>query len=275
MTSPLTRMARLRRVDVGKVALGLYTAVFLFAVVAPIALVVVASFAPTAFVTFPIKNLSWRWYERVFEYQPFMSSLRMSVLVAVLSSLLGALVAVPAALPLARSRRPAAAILVGFLLSPISIPGIVVGFSLLYFLAFLSIGPGLLSLLVAHSIVAIPYILRTALSVYRTMSPDTEDAAIMLGATRWQVLLHVTLPQMRAGIFAGMLFAFLISLDNLPVSFFFGTATTSTLPVVMMSYLQNQFDPSVAAVATIQMLLAVAALVTVDRVYGIGRLTSA
>lgn len=275
MTQVSVWLARLRRIDIANAALGLYTAVFLFAVVAPILLVVVASFASTPFITFPLKGLSLRWYERVFEYEPFMASLRMSVVVAVVSSAIGALVAVPAALPLARSRHPMAAILVGFLLSPISIPGIVVGFSLLYFLAYLAIGPGLLSLLVAHSIVAIPYILRTAISVYRTMPPDTEEAAIILGATRMQVLFHVTLPQMRAGIFAGMLFSFLISLDNLPVSFFFGTATTNTLPVVMMSYLQNQFDPSVAAVATIQMLLAVAALVAVDRIYGVSRLTSA
>lgn len=270
-----SQLARLRRLDIGKAGLALYTALFLLLIVAPIVLVVFASFAPTPFITFPIRSLSLRWYERVLDYGPFMSSLRTSVLVAVVSSALGALIAVPAALPLARSRHPASAAVVGFLLSPISIPGIVVGFSLLYFLATLSIGPGLMALLIAHTVIAVPYILRTALSVYRTMSPNTEDAAVILGASRLQALVDVTLPQMRAGIFAGILFAFLISLDNLPVSFFFGTATTSTLPVVMMSYLQNQFDPSVAAVATIQMLLAVAALVAVDRIYGVSRLTAA
>ncbi len=268
-------IARMRRIDLGRLALGLYTGCFLLLVITPIALVVVASFAPTPFITFPLRGASFQWYVRVLEYRPFMHSLGISVVVAVVSALIGAVFAVPAALPLARSRHPLSHAFVGFLLSPISIPGIVFGFSLLYFLAALSIGPGMLALLIAHSIVAIPYILRTALSVYRTMPPDTEDAAVITGASRLQVLYYVTLPQMRAGVFAGMLFAFLISLDNLPVSFFFGTATTSTLPVVMMSYLQNQFDPSVAAIATIQMLLAVVALLAVDRFYGVGRLTSA
>lgn len=264
-----------RRADPGKIALGIYTVIFLLLVVLPIVLVVVASFAPTPFITFPLSGLSTQWYVRVFEYRPFMHSLGVSVQIAVISSVIGAFFAVPAALALARSESKWANALVAFLLSPISIPGIVAGFSLLYFLAALSLGPGFRSLLIAHSIVAIPYILRTALSVYRTISPATEDAAVVLGATRLQTLMYVTLPQMRPAIMAGMLFSFLISLDNLPISFFFGTATTSALPVVMMSYLQNQFDPSVAAVATIQMLLAVAALLIVDRLYGVGRLNAA
>ena len=79
----------------------------------------------------------------------------------------------------------------------------------------------------------------------------------------------------RPGIFAGGLFAVLISLDNLPLSYFFGSSSTNTLPVVMLSYLQNQFDPSVAAVSTVQMGLALVLLLAVDRVYGINRLITA
>lgn len=67
----------------------------------------------------------------------------------------------------------------------------------------------------------------------------------------------------------------LISLDNLPLSFFFGSATTNTLPVVMLSYMQNQFDPSIAAISTVQMLIALTVLLVVNRVYGIDRLTAA
>ena len=79
----------------------------------------------------------------------------------------------------------------------------------------------------------------------------------------------------RPGIFAGALFAVLTSLDNLPLSFFFGGARTSTLPVVMLSYMENQFDPSIAAVSTVQMAVALLVLLMLDRVYGIRRLTAA
>jgi len=63
-------------------------------------------------------------------------------------------------------------------------------------------------------------------------------------------------------------------LDNLPLSFFFGSANTNTLPVVMLSYMENQFDPSIAAISTVQMLIAIVVLLIADRVYGIEKLTS-
>ncbi|GAA5234997.1 ABC transporter permease [Verticiella sediminum] len=271
-TSLPTGRARRRSPDLGRLLLPGYVVCFLFFIVLPIALVVIVSFSPSPFLRFPITDLSLRWYQRVFEYEPFITSLKTSVLLAVVSSSVGAVVAVPCALAIARSRSQAAKAVVFLLLSPISIPGIVVGFALLYYLAALGLGPGFTALLVAHTVIAIPYISRTVISVYLTMPASVEESAVILGASRAKVLLYVTLPQLRHGIFAGVLFAFLISLDNLPVSFFFGTAQTDTLPVVMMSYLQNQFDPSVAAIATIQMLLAVAALLVVDRVHGLGRM---
>nr|WP_239032025.1 hypothetical protein [Paroceanicella profunda] len=84
---------------------------------------------------------------------------------------------------------------------------------------------------------------------------------------------HVTLPLIRPGIMAGSLFSFLTSFDNLPVSYFFGSADTNTLPVVMLSYMEHQFDPSIAALSTLQLLLAVVALIVVDRIYGIDKMT--
>jgi putative spermidine/putrescine transport system permease protein len=107
------------------------------------------------------------------------------------------------------------------------------------------------------------------------MPAALEEAACILGAGRWDIFRHITLPLIRPGIFAGGLFAVLISLDNLPLSYFFGSSSTNTLPVVMLSYLQNQFDPSVAAVSTVQMAIALVLLLAVDRAYGINRLITA
>ena len=258
----------------GRTFLSVYTALFLLFLIGPIVLVVIASFSPTPFVTFPLKGASLRWYERVLEYRPFLDSLWLSVQLAVLSSLIGSAVAIPAALVLGRTNKGYTNAITGLLLSPLSIPGIVVGYSMLYSFSAIYIRPGFLALLIAHSIVAIPYVLRTTLSVYKSMPPHCEEAAVILGANRFQVLVHVIVPQLGPAIFAGMLFSFLVSLDNLPISFFFGTAGGSPLPVVMMSYLQNQFDPSVAAIATVQMALAVIALFVVDRVFGIGKLNN-
>lgn len=260
-------------VSVGRLLLTLYVVLFLFLLVLPVLLVIVVSFSPSPYLNFPVQHLSWTWYRRVIAYQPFMSSLLTSVEIAFLSAMLGALFALPSALAIARSTHPLAGGMVIFLLSPISIPGIVLGFSLLYFLSATAFGAGFAALLVAHTVVAIPYIARTVISVYRTIPASTEDAAIILGATRLQTLRLVTLPQLRQALFAGILFAFLISLDNLPISYFFSTSSTATLPVVMMSYLESQFDPSIAAIATLQTAIAVVGLLLADRIYGIAKLS--
>ncbi len=252
-----------------QVALGLFVVVFILFMLAPIAIVVWMSFSAQSFIGFPIPGYSLRWFRRIFEYEPFINSLIVSVQVAVLSTISACFVGVPAALALARSRTGLATAIATFLVSPISMPLIVLGFALMFFMSALGFGISFLGLVIAHTVVGVPYIVRTVIGVYRSQPQDFEEAAAILGASRWQIVRHVTLPLVAPGIFAGALFAFLISLDNLPISFFFGSPATSTLPVILLSYTENQFDPSIAAVSTVQMVLALAALAVVDRIYGI------
>jgi putative spermidine/putrescine transport system permease protein len=140
---------------------------------------------------------------------------------------------------------------------------------LLFYLSALGLGVSLSSLLIAHTVVSVPYLVRTVAGVYRGVSPNLEESALMLGASKLQVFRYVTLPLIAPGVFAGALFAILISIDNLPVSYFFGSPSTNTLPVVMLSYLEYSFDPSIAAVSTIQLCFAVVALIIVQRIYGL------
>lgn len=272
ISQPVRRKERRNYVALG---LGLYVLAFITFLLLPILVVVVVSFSSATYIAFPMPGLSLQWYKRVFEYAPFLDSLKVSIQIALISAILGAALGVPAAMWAARSSSRAANAISTFLLAPISVPAIVLGFSLLYLLSAIGLGVSFLSLLITHTVVSIPYIARTVLAVYRSVLPDYEEAAAMLGASRWKTFWHVTLPMIRPGIFAGGMFALLISLDNLPLSFFFGSSTTNTLPVVMLSYMQNQFDPSIAAISTIQMLIAIVALLIVNALYGIEKLTAA
>lgn len=248
-------------------------AFFLF-IVAPIAVVVAVSFTPEAGLQMPYEGFSMRWYRRVWEYQPFVDSLVTSLVLALLSALLAILVAVPAALYLGRARGAVANSITAFLLSPIAIPALVIGFALLYFFSSLGIGVSFPALLLAHTVVSVPYVTRTCLAVYRNVGIHYEEAACVLGANAFQSFAHVTLPLIAPGIFAGALFSILVSLDNLAVSYFFGTANVTTLPVVMLSYLQNQFDPAIAAISTVQMGITVVLLLIVEKTYGLRALTT-
>ena len=252
-----------------------YVVLFFIFLLGPIFIVVSISFTETEFVAFPPKGFSWRWYERFFEYEPFVDSFIVSVELAVATALLGVGLGVPAALAVTRGKVPYANTIMTFLLSPLSMPLIVVGFALLFYLSAIGFGVSFVSLLIAHTVISLPYVVRTVAGVYRGVSPDYEESAAVLGANRIQIFWHVTLPMIKPGIFAGMLFAMLISIDNLPISFFFGSADTNTLPVVMLSYLEHQFDPSVAAASSIQLIVAVIGLFIVERIYGLDAMTPA
>ncbi|MDE1569366.1 ABC transporter permease [Aquabacter sp. P-9] len=264
-----------RRVDLLAWGLGLFVVLFMIFLLLPIAAVVVVSFSSASYIAFPMPGYSLQWYWRILEYQPFVDALIVSIKLALSSAACAIVLGVPATLWVARSRSRAAAAVGNLLLAPISIPAIVLGFSLLYLLSAMGFGISFTALLISHTVVSIPYICRTVLAVYRALPPDFEEAAAVLGATRWQTFRYTTLPLIRPGIFAGSLFAVLISLDNLPLSFFFGTASTNTLPVVMLSYMQSQFDPSIAAISTVQMLIAVGTLLVLNAVYGVDKLTAA
>lgn len=250
-------------------ALLLYVVLFFAFMLLPIIIVVVVAFSATEYITFPIQGLSLRWFRRIYEYRPFLNSLGVTLEIAFLSALFGALLGVPAALALTRWKHPIASLAMTFLLSPLSMPFIVLGFALLFFLSALGFGVSFLSLLIAHTVVSLPYVVRTVAGVYRGLSPNLEESALVLGASKWQAFRFVTVPMIRPGIFAGCLFAILLSIDNLPISFFFGSPATSTLPVVMLSYLENSFDPSIAAVSTVQLVFALTFLLVIERLYGL------
>lgn len=259
----------------GRIFLAAYVLLFLLFLLAPIAIVVIVSFSSASFIAFPMPGLSLEWYLRVAEYKPFVQSLRVSLEVAAVSALGGITLGVPAAIWAGRDDGILARTFTGLMLAPISVPAILLGFSLLYLLSAMMIGISFLSLCITHTVIAIPYLSRTVLAAHRSLPAGYEEAAAVLGASRMRILFDIVLPLIRPSIFAGTLFSVLISLDNLSLSFFFGGAGTTTLPVVMLSYLQNQFDPSIAAIATVQMLIAVFALAIVNAVYGIEKLISA
>jgi putative spermidine/putrescine transport system permease protein len=254
---------------------ALFVVAFFVFIISPIAVVVLVSFTPGNSLNVPFEGWSLRWYQRIWEYKPFGDSLLTSLALALSSTLLAVLLAVPAALYLGRAKSGTlAAAITAFLLAPIAIPALVIGFALLYFLSSIGVGVSFFALLLAHTVVSVPYVMRTCLAVYRNVGIHYEEAASVLGANAIQSFWTITLPLIAPGIFAGGLFAILVSLDNLAVSYFFGTANVTTLPVVMLSYMQNQFDPAIAAISTVQMAITVLLLLVVEKTYGLRALTT-
>jgi putative spermidine/putrescine transport system permease protein len=128
------------------------------------------------------------------------------------------------------------------------------------------------TLLLAHLVLTVPYTVRLVLAGLHGLDRSAERAAAGLGAGPLQVFWHVTLPAVRGSLIAGAFFALITSFDDLTVALFVVTTDLQTLPVRIFNYLQYNYDPTVTAVGTLMVLLAVVAALVIERVVGVARL---
>lgn len=233
----------------------------------PLAVVVGVSVSENQFIAFPPEGFTLRWYEKALgtrEYvEAFWLSLRLAVVVTVAATLIGG----AAAIALSRGRQASAMETV--FLSPLLIPTIIfaIGMLMLWSSTF---GPtSFATLWLAHTVVTLPYVIRTTLAVLAEADPFLEEAARTMGAGRLRCLWHVVLPQCRPGLIAGAFFAFNISFDEAVLSLFLRSPGHNTLPVQIYGQLEFSPDPTVAAVSTLMILLTIALIMILDRLLGI------
>ena len=228
---------------------------------APVVVVVLASFdggdpvAGRAFLNFPPTSLSLQWY---FSIQPrLFHSLWISFLVACFAAGVGTVIGVPAALGLVRGNLPGKTLLGALFRAPLQIPFIVIGVAFLqtYYLLGDALGLRLtgsfLALAVGHLFVATPYVIGSVGSVLFRFNPNLEEAALSLGASRWRTFRRVTLPIIMPGIYAGALFAFMVSFGDVPISLFLASPKYATLPLEIFHSMEFDFDAAVLAISTL------------------------
>jgi putative spermidine/putrescine transport system permease protein len=235
--------------------LRIYVSIVAIALVFPLAIVVAVSFDPGSYIAFPPSGFSVRSYMLMWNNDTITLALKNSLIVGVSSSLLGTAVAVPAALAIARGGDFCEKVLYPMLLSPFAIPWLVYGLALLFFWGLTGQPLSLWTIILGHTVIAIPYVLRITLAVLRDMPPNYVRAAQICGANRWQAFRHIVLPYIRPGIVAGASFAFIVSFTNIPVSLFLTTADNITLPVAIFNYMINDFEPMVATVSVVQVAM--------------------
>jgi putative spermidine/putrescine transport system permease protein len=258
-----------RRFDPGHVAyLSLNGAVIAFLLM-PIAIVGVFALNPTPFIAFPPVGISLRWFVKFFTSADFMNSLVLSLQVAAVVVVLSTVVGALCALAIARGNLPGARLLTALFLSPLMLPTILTGLALFQVFMLSGIGRPVWGLVIGHSIVAVPYVLRTTLAVLHNFDRGVEEAAASLGAPPWRVFFEVTLPLIRPGVLAGAIFAFIVSFDQFPISLFLVVPNGETLPVVLFNYIRFDLDGAIAAASMVSIFLALAVVVLLERTIGL------
>jgi putative spermidine/putrescine transport system permease protein len=240
---------------------------------APLVVVIGVSVSESQFIVFPPEGFTLRWYQKALgsrEYvDAFWLSLRLAILVTVSATLIGGAGAI------ALSRRRQGDMLETVFLSPLVIPTIIFAIGMLMLWSSLFGPTSFLSLWIAHTVVTLPYVIRTTLAVLAESDPFLEEAARTMGATRLRRLWHVVLPQCRPGLIAGGFFAFNISFDEAVLSLFLRNPGLNTLPVQIYGQLEFSPDPTVAAVSTLMILLTVTLILVIDRLLGLNRFAKA
>jgi putative spermidine/putrescine transport system permease protein len=242
----------------------------LVVVCAPIVITVVLSFS-TSF-TFPPEGFTVSWYRTFLSQPSFASGLTTSVLLAACTVAVSIAVGTGLALVLVRRRFRGAPILTSLVLSPLAIPRIAVGVSLLLFFVNLGVTGAFRQLLLLHVIITTPYVLGVVTASLQGMDESVERAAMNLGAGRLETFRRVTLPLIKPGLVAGAIFCVVVSLDEVTASTFLVDAHTTTYPVVLFSYMERGgLDPTVAAASAILLVPVLVLIVLLDRYVGLGR----
>jgi len=218
------------------------TVVFLMT---PLVVTVAVSFGSSSVFTLPPAGWSLRWYERLANTRGLLPSLLTSLEVAAFSTLIALALGTLCAIALVRGRFPGRDSIATFLISPLMLPGLVVGIAMLQGFKAAGLREAYSSLLIAHVIITLPYVVRTVLAALSLFDFSLIDAARTLGCSYPKALMRVLVPALGPAFITSGMFAFLASMDNYPISIFFTDAWTKTLPIQMLQYVEeNPILPS-------------------------------
>lgn len=229
--------------------------------VLPILVVVTAPLGDTGYLTFPPKGLTLRWYAAALEDTRYLDGFFTSLRVGVMAALISTIVGVLAAYGLTRYEFPGRRFIEALFLSPLILPTLVLAVALSLYFTSIGLTAGTGRLVAAHVIVCTPYVIRVSLPVLRRFDRTLEEAARNLGATPLQVFFLILLPVVRPGIVAGSVLAFITSFDEIVLALFIASPGEPTLPVMIYSAVQLGFEPSVAAVSGLLVLLTIVLMV--------------
>lgn len=259
----------MRRGGPGRYAfLGLLVLLYVF-LIAPIVIVVMASLNAGRFLVFPPEGLSLQWYAKFLDSGPFVRSFLFSLRLAAVVTLIATMIGTAAALYVVRHARQRG-VLRMLLVAPLQLPGIMTALALLIFYYGIGLGgTSYLGLLMGHVVVCTPYAFLTVSAVLYNFDRSLEEAARSLGAGTFTTFRRVTLPIIKGGVISGAVFAFITSFDQFPISLLLSGVGTTTLPIQVFDYLRFSFDPTAAAVGTVNILITLAVVILTERLVGL------
>ncbi len=239
--------------------------------IGPFFIIVAAGLSAGESLAFPPDGLSLKWYLAVFQVESFQASFALSMFLAIFGTLAALVLGIPAAYALNRYDLPGAETIRTLVALPVIVPGIIVGLALLRYLVVPLGFTVTLALFLAHSALVLPYAVRVVSSSLSNFRADVEEAAVLLGCTRFSAFAKVVLPNIRGGVLAAFILGFVTSFNQVPVSLFLSGPGVRTLPIDMLAYMEITYDPSVAALSALLAFMSVAIVFAAEKFLGFSR----
>lgn len=228
----------------------------------PIFYVVAFSFNDSKSLT-NFTGFSLQWYQKMFENRTMMESIYYTVVIAVIATVVSTIVGTIAAIGLSKSKRLVREVVMQINSLPMLNPEIVTAIGLMLFFTSLNIRTGFTTMLLAHIAFCIPYVILSIMPKLRTLDNNLAEAALDLGATPWQALTKVIVPQIKPGIVSGALIAFTMSFDDFIISFFTTGPGVNNISIYVYT-MYKRINPSINALSSIIVLVITVVLLLVN-----------
>jgi putative spermidine/putrescine transport system permease protein len=238
-----------------RVLLIIFSALILLFVLTPIFVLVISSFNQSRYFEFPPTGFTLEWYKAFYESEEYQKALMISLRVALTAAGLGLLAGVPAAFALDRYKFKGNAFMQSLFLSPLMLPQIIWALGLIQFFSMVQIGGrsilgSFAGIVLAHSVIILPYVIRMVLTSLKYVEADLESAAMSLGAKPIRTFMEVTVPIILPGVLVSAVFGFMVSFTDVVVSSFVAGTRYITFPVRMYSEIRTEgLDPLAVTVS--------------------------
>jgi putative spermidine/putrescine transport system permease protein len=230
----------------------------------PLLVVFPISLSSAPYMQFPPPGLSWQWYQRYLDDPQWIDATVRSLQIGMATATLALALGVPLSFGLARGKFPGRRMLDRLTMAPIVVPTIILAVAVYGIFAKLKLIGAWYGLALAHSVLALPFVVLVMIAGLRDFDRSLEQAAEGLGASRWRTLWRVTLPILRPSLISAGLLAFISSFDEVVVALFLSGARM-TLPKKMFDNILMEIDPTIAAVSVMQILLVSIVLFLIGR----------
>lgn len=250
------------------ILMGLLLATTFLYLLIPVLFAIQISFNPSTAYAFPPAYLTLQWYVEVFTGGGWVSSFITSFQYSILASVIAIGLSAPTAYALNRFRFPGKDALQAGTFLPLMVPQIILGLALLLFLNELGLIGSVFGLSIGLGVIATPYAVQTMLATMHNFDDTVEEAAMNLGADEIQTFVRITLPGILPGLLTAAILTFIVSYANLTISIFLQGPGTIPIPARIYSQMQYGASPSIAAVATINIVIVTVAVVIVERYFG-------